>query len=70
MSSIFVPHIDEQFVSDAWNTLDPKPSARDIAELWVDQQANRALSEAEFEQCVKDFIPAVEWYLPENGEAA
>jgi hypothetical protein len=72
MTSIFIPAIDEQFVSDAWNTIDPKPSAKDIAELWVDQQATQELTEDEFASCVEQFIPAVEWYMTgddfQNGE--
>jgi hypothetical protein len=63
METPFIPPVDEQFVSDAWNTLDPKPTAHDIAELWVDQQPI-PVSEAEFEEAVKRTAQEVEYYLP------
>lgn len=59
-----IPAIDEQFVSDAWNTLDPKPTAHQIAELWVDQQAEGDMSEAAFNEAAKNVAKQVEYYLP------
>ena len=59
-----IPPVDEQFVSDAWSTLDPKPTAYEIAELWVDQNADSPLSEAQIKQQIEALIPGVKYYLP------
>jgi hypothetical protein len=60
---MIVPPVDEQFVSDAVNTLDPPVKAEEIAELWVDQNATGPCSEAEFKRAVDKITPQVAWYL-------
>jgi hypothetical protein len=67
---MIVPPVDEQFVSDALNTIDPPPSAADIAELWVDHNQTRRVEDAEFNRAVEQVIPQVQYYMPESGEAA
>jgi hypothetical protein len=62
---IVVPPIQEEFISDAWNTLDPKPTAEEIAELWCDQQINVEITYVEYDKCVKKIAKQVAWYLPE-----
>lgn len=64
MPKYHIPPVDDQFVSDAWNTLDPHPTAYEIAQLWVDQNADRVLSEAQLEQEIQALIPGVKYYLP------
>jgi hypothetical protein len=67
---MIVPPVDEQFVSDALNTIDPPPSARDIAELWVDHNQERWMTGAEYGRAIEKVIPQVEYYMPQSGEAA
>jgi hypothetical protein len=74
--SMIIPPIEEQFVSDAVNTIEGV-TARDIAELWVDQNADRALTKAELDRAVDEVVPQLAYYLDgyqadhgEDGEAA
>jgi hypothetical protein len=64
-----VSPVDEQFVSDAWNTIDPKPTGYDIAQLWCDQMIEGDVTEAQFDQCVKDMVPSVMYYLPTSAKS-
>lgn len=62
--SVSVPFVDEQFVSDAWNTLDPKPTPGEIAELWCDQQMEGKPTNQEWEAAVSKATMEVRYYLP------
>lgn len=64
MSQYGCPPVDEQFVSDAWNTLDHPISAEEIAELWIDQQAPDGLTPAQYAAMEKDIAEQVRYYLP------
>lgn len=56
--------IDEQFVSDAWNTLDPKPTASGIVEMWLDQVGAPRDLDARIIEGLED---QVRYYLPANA---
>jgi hypothetical protein len=73
---MIIPPIEEQFVSDAVNTIE-NCTARDIAELWIDQNAPRVLTKAEMESAIEGVVPQLAYYLDgyqedhgESGEAA
>jgi hypothetical protein len=53
--------IDEQFVSDAWQ-LDPKPTAEEIVELWLDQKVPPDVVVSD--EVLKNLVAQVRYYLP------
>jgi len=70
---MIVPPVEEQFVSDAVNTIEGV-TARDIAELWIDQNATRVLSKEEMDRAIEEVVPQLAYYLDgyqdESGEAS
>lgn len=59
-----IPSINEQFVSDAWNTLEHPITAMEIAELWLDTMEYFAPTEDDWRDAVKECAKDVRYYLP------